>query len=289
MKKVILAGIMSMALGIAVVAQETTPPAGQAPASETPLAKQPQPKSQAELEALQALFGAQDPDARIKAADELIAKFADTEFKPYALLFAAESYRQKNDFERMVVYAERTLEADPKNFTAMIMLAQGFAQRTREHDLDKEEKLARAEKLAKDAQQTIKDAPRPNPQITDEQWADAKKDFTGQAHEALGMVALARKKYDEAATQFKLAVDSSSQPDHATLVRLAAAYNQSGKYDEALTILEKLMADPNVHPTIKQFAQAERVRATQGKSGGAQPGAQAGETPAPPQVEIKKQ
>jgi tetratricopeptide (TPR) repeat protein len=255
--------------------------------SQSPVSPQPQPKSQAEVEALQAMFNAADPDARIKASEDLLTKFADTEFKPYALLFIADSYRQKNDFEKMVVYAERTVEADPKNFTAMIMLAQGFAQRTREHDLDKEEKLAKAEKLANEAQQIIKDAPRPNPQITDEQWAAAKKDFSGQVHEALGMVAMVRKKYDVAAAEFKTSLDSSAQPEPATMVRLAAAYNQSGKFDEALALTDKILADPNVHASIKQFAQAEKVRATEGKSGAANPG-----TPpagAPPQVEIKKQ
>ena len=53
------------------------------------------------------------------------ANFADTEFKAIALQVAAASAQQKNDFEKMVVYAERTLEADPKNYPAMLMLANG--------------------------------------------------------------------------------------------------------------------------------------------------------------------
>jgi hypothetical protein len=68
------------------------------------------------------------------------------------------------------------------------------------------------------------------------------------------------------------------------MVRLGAAYNQSGKPDEAIAVLDKVMAQTDVHPSIKQFAQAEKARAAQIKSG-AKP-AQA--NPAPPQVEIKK-
>ena len=41
--------------------------------------KQPTPKSQKEVEALQAMFNAQDPDTRIKAAEDLLTKFADTQ------------------------------------------------------------------------------------------------------------------------------------------------------------------------------------------------------------------
>jgi tetratricopeptide (TPR) repeat protein len=245
-------------------------------------AKQPQPKSQKEAEAVMAIFNAQDPDARIKAAEELIQKFADTEFKAIALQIAAMSAQQKNDFENMVIYSERTLEADPKNFSAMLMLASGLAQRTREHDLDREEKLGRSEKYAKEAMALIKDAPKPRPDITDEQWASAKKDFAAQAHEALGMGAMVRKKYDVAAENLKAAVETGTQPDPATMVRLAAAYNHLNKPDEAIAVLDKLNTLPDVNPAVKQVAQSERNNAIKLKgAGSAKPNTN---TPTPPPV-----
>jgi len=247
-------------------------------------AKQPQPKSQKEAEAIQAIFQAQDPDARIAAAEALLQKFADTEFKAIALQVAAMSAQQKNDFEKMVIYAERTLEADPKNYTAMLMLASGLAQRTREFDLDKEEKLARAEKYANSAMELIKTSTKPRPDLPDEQWEAAKKDFTAQAYESLGLTAMVRKKYDVAVTNFKSATETGAQPDPATMVRLASAYNHLGKPDEAIAVLDKLNTLPEVNPQIKQVAQAERNNAVKIKSG-----AKPATTPtAPPQVEIKK-
>jgi tetratricopeptide (TPR) repeat protein len=249
--------------------------------------KQPQPKSQKEVDAIKAMFDAQDPDARIAAAEKLLTGFADTEFKAIALQIAAASAQQKNDFEKMVVYAERTLEADPKNYSAMLMLANGLAQRTREFDLDKEEKLGRAEKYANSAIDIVKTTPKPRPDIPDDQWDAAKKDFTAQGYEALGLVAMVRKKYDVAATQFKAAVDTGAQPDQSTLVRLASAYNELKKPDEAIAVLDKLKALPNVHPQINQFAQNERNRAIKLK-GGAAPAAPAA-TPAPaPKPEAPK-
>jgi tetratricopeptide (TPR) repeat protein len=273
MRKFLMSGLLALAVSVAGLTPRV---AAQA--------KAPQPKSKGELEALQALFNAQDPDARIKAADGLVSNYADTDFKDTALFMAAFSYQQKNDPENAVIYAERVLEANPKHYQSMLMLAELTAQRTREHDLDKEEKLSKAEKYAKGAQDLIKTAEKPNPSITDEQWEAGRKDMSAQALQALGLVAMVRKKYDDAATQFKAALDSSSQPDPATMVRLGAAYNQAGKPDEAIPILEKVMAMTDVHPSIKQFAQAEKARAAQIK-GGAKP---AGGAPAPPQVEIKK-
>jgi tetratricopeptide (TPR) repeat protein len=246
--------------------------------------KQPTPKSQKEQEAVMAVFQAQDPDARIAAAENLLQKFADTEFKAIALQVAAMSAQQKNDFEKMVIYSERTLEADPKNYNAMLMLASGLAQRTREFDLDKEEKLTRADKYANEAMGLIKAAPKPRPDITDEQWEGAKKDFTAQAYEALGVSAMARKKYDVAATNFKAAMDTGATPDAGTMVRLAAAYNNLSKPDEAIAVLDKLLATPDLNPQIKSVAQSERNNAVKIK-GGAKP---AGAPAPPPQVEIKK-
>ncbi len=243
--------------------------------------RQPQVKSQKEAEAVMAIFQAPDADSRIKAAQDLLIKFADTEFKSIAMQMIAASYQQKNDFENMVIWAERTLEADPQSYHAMLMLASGIAQRTREFDLDREEKLVRAEKYARQAMEILKTLPKPRPDVPDDQWEAAKKDFTAQAHEALGLAALARKKYDVAIAEFKLAIEGAANPDPATMVRLGAVYNMSGKHDEAIAVLDKVMNDPEVHPTIKQFAQAERARAYQMKQAAQKPAA------AQPPAEVK--
>jgi tetratricopeptide (TPR) repeat protein len=226
---------------------------------------QPKPKSQKEVEAIQAIFNAQDPDARIAAADKLLVDFADTEFKAIALQVAAASAQQKNDFEKMVLYAERTLEADPKNYAAMLMLANGIAQRTREFDLDKEEKLGRSEKYAKSAMEIVKTAEKPRADIPDADWDNAKKSYMAQGYEALGLSAMVRKKYGDAATQFQAALDASPEP--ATVVRLAAAHNLANQPDQAIAVLDKLNTMADVHPAIKSAAAQERNNSVKLKGG----------------------
>lgn len=250
-----------------------------------PAAKQPRPKSQKEVDALMAIQNAQDADARIAAVENLITKFADTEFKSWALFLATASAEQKNDYEKMVIYAERTLEAEPKHYQTMLILASGIAQRTKEFDLDKEDKLSRAEKLANEASVGIKDLPKPNPNLTDEQWEGVKKDDIARAHTALGLVAMVRKKYDVAITEFKTSVDTAATPDPSTMARLAAAYNSSNKPDEAIAVVDKILALPEVHPAIKSFAVDQKMTANKLKAG-AKPASSA--APAPAQVEIKK-
>jgi len=223
-------------------------------------------KSQKEAEAIQAMFQAQDPDGRIAAAMNLITKFADTDFKSTAFYIAAFSAMQKGDLDNVVVYCERAIEADDKNYGSMILLASALAQRTREFDLDKEEKLGRAEKLAKQAIELVKNAPKPNPQVTDEQWEAGKKDYMGQAYEALGMSALVRKNYAACAENLNLAVTNSAQPDPATMVRLGSCLRMDKKYDEALAMLDKALADPNAAPVVKQAAAQEKIEANKAKA-----------------------
>lgn len=221
--------------------------------------KQLKVKSQKEGEAIQAMFQAPDPDARITAAKDLITKFADTDFKSTAFYIAAFSAQQKGDLENVVVYGEQAIEADDKNYGAMILIASALAQRTREFDLDREEKLNRAEKLAKDAIELVKVAPKPNPAITDEQWEGAKKEYAGQAYEGLGMAAMARKNYEACATNLQLAADNAQQADPATLVRLGSCYGKVKKYDEGIAALDQALNDPQAAPIVKQAATQEKI------------------------------
>jgi len=269
MKRIILSGAMALAF--------TVPG----------LMAQPKPKSKAEYEALQAMFSAQTADARIAAAENLLTKFADTEFKATALYFEGMSYEQKGDYERSVVYGERALEADPKQYQVMLMLAGEIAQHTKEFDLDRAEKLAQVDKYAKGALEILKDVPKPNPTLTDDQWAGAKKDFASQAHTALGMGALAAKKLDVAESEFKIALEGATAPDPATMVRLGKAYSEDKKYDDAVAQFDKVMAMADVSHTIKQIAQAERVRAIQRK-GAANPASPEAPKPDAPKPEAPK-
>lgn len=255
MKRSILAGVLALVSGVMGLAQK--------------------PKSQKEVDAINAMIQAQTPDDRIAKADFLLTKFADTEFKAIAMQMTAEAYEQKNDIEKMQVWCEKTLETDPKNFSCMLMIAGGTAKRARDTDLDLNEKLARVDKYAKQALDTLKDAQKPNPAIPDDQWIAAKKDYTAQAHESFALAAVLRKKYDVAIGEYKEAIDGAATPDPTTMVRLAQCYNLAGKYDDAVALLDKVMAMPNLHPQIRQFAQAERVRALQAKGATAKPAAPA--------------
>lgn len=222
-------------------------------------------KSKGEVEAVNAVLQAQNPDDVIKAADALIAKYKDTEFKATALERAGEAYEQKGDSVNAIIYGNRALEADPKNYFAMLLVARRTAQDTHENDLDKDDKIKRTDKLANDAIATIKNAAKPNPNLADDQWNGIKNELIAQAHNTMGVSAAADKKYDVAITEFKESLDSN--PDPVTMVRLANVYNRANKPDDALAMADKALASPGLQDNIKKIAADEKRAAEKAKAG----------------------
>ncbi|MBI1355910.1 MAG: hypothetical protein GC160_16340 [Acidobacteria bacterium] len=203
----------------------------------------PTPKSQAELDALLAIQNAADPEAKIAAGQKLLKEFSETEFKAFANQQMMLAAQQLNDYERLLVFGEETLKHDPTEVGALLTLANVIPMRTQEFDLDKEEKLNKAEDYAKQALKVIPTKANPNPgQIPDEQWLLVKKDFMADAHKSLGLIEFKRGNNDAAVNEFKQSIDVAAQQDPASFYFMAEALLKSGKKDEALTAINSSIA-----------------------------------------------
>jgi tetratricopeptide (TPR) repeat protein len=214
-----------------------------------------------EYDAYMAISNAPNPDATIEAADKFVTSFADSTLKSAALFMAADAAERKNDIPKALTYAQSALDADPKNYEAMLLMSGELARTSREHDLDLEEKLTKADKLAHDALEAINTATKPNPSLPDDQWEAHKKNKIAEVHTDLGMIAKDRKKFDVAIVEFKTAVDTGSTIDPTAMIRLAGAYDDAGKPDEAIPVLDRLLAMPNLQANLKPFVEREKARA----------------------------
>src|ERR1039457_1661882 len=250
MKRTILTGILALAAAVAVLmAQQGQPaPAGQtAPAAQPGQSAQPAPaapagpraKSQEELTALKALVAAQntnDSDAVIKAAEDLLAKFADTQFKEMALTLEATAYNMKSDPTNEQVAWGRVMEVNPQSIQGNLKLGGLIAKQTKDKDLDRDDQLAKAEKYLNTAIDTLKTAQKTNPQAADP------------------------KKYDKPIGEFQIAAGDDPEQT-AYQARLAAVLLSAGRNSESIALCDKILALPNLNPAIKTYVTNLRAAA----------------------------
>jgi hypothetical protein len=232
--------------------------------AEPPKEAKARPKSPKELVALRAVQDAQTPDQQLQAIENVLTNFADTEFKVMLLETAMQIEQRKDDYAQVLFYGQRLLDADPKGAFAWVTMASETARHTRMFDLDKEQKLAKADQYAKTGLEAAKVMPKPSG-VADDQWEAAKKDFEAQAYEAMGQAAMLRQKYEEAIADYKQSISVAATPNAVTWTRLGQAYENIARLDDASDAFDKALAVPNISPAVKSVAQAKKDEVTKRK------------------------
>ncbi len=248
----------------------TPPPPGKLP---------PQAKTQPEFDAYQAAIkNANDPAAMEKAADDFAAKFPDSELRVLLYRMAMHVEQSANNAEKMSDVAQKILKIDPDDPEALIGAAEVIAERTRDTDLDRDQRLAEAQKDSLRALQTI-DTDAQIPAGTPQEKVDAYKGFLrSSAYSILGTIAFNEKNYVEAENQFRKSIDAyPAQPDPVVVLRLAIALDQQGKYADALKEANHAVELTQENTTAGTLARRERDRLQQ-LTGGSPAG---GPAPAP--------
>lgn len=235
-----------------------------------PMAAQqaPKPKSQKEVDALkkvQADAQANNLDQEIQDINAVLENFADTEYKDMLLNMAMEAAQHKGDYGQTVAFGQQVIQANPNDVTARVTLAETIAQHSKDTDLDKDKSVKQIQEYANKALDLLKTSAVPPAGVPPEKWPDFKKQLTSQAYDALGQAAELEKKYPDAVTQYKAALDA--QPTNSVaLVRLSKAYVENKQYDDAITTADKALASADAPPQVKQFAQQQKDIATRLKA-----------------------
>ena len=206
-------------------------------------------KSQEEVDAFMKVQAAPGLQERADAAREFMASYPKSEAVGLAAYMAMLSYQQLNDFENMLLYGDMVLANNPEPGMmagTLISLATAIPTRTREFDLDKEEKLSKAEDYAKKAMGVIPQLGKLDPNMSDDEWLATKMDFMSQCHEALGGVFAKREQYEQAEASFRKAVEMSQQPVPFTLFNLADVLSKLGKKEEAAAFADQCVAGGGV-------------------------------------------
>jgi tetratricopeptide (TPR) repeat protein len=211
-----------------------TAPAGQAAPAAPAGKRPPQAKTQPEFDAYKAAAAITDPAAQEKAADDFATKFPDSELRPLLYKAVMHSYQQANNAEKMMAMSQKVLSFDPDDPEALLGVAQVLAERTRDTDLDKDQKIAEARKDAQRALVTV-DTDVPSSGYPPEQLAAFKGFLKSEAYAILGTLDFNAKAYADAEGNLRKSIDAfPQQVDPIAVFRLSVALDMQNKYPEAL-------------------------------------------------------
>ena len=287
--------VASFAFAQQPIPVKQNPPAGQAStpqgaATSTPaLGKRPpQAKTQAEFDAYKAaMANPNDGPAMEKAADDFAAKFPDSELRVLIYRVAMHAYQSANNADKMYEMAQKELKLDPDDPEALIGASEVVAERTRDTDLDKDQRWAEAQKEAQHAIETT-DTDLAIPAGTPQDKIDAYKGFLrSSAYSILGTIAFSQEKYTDAEGFFHKSIDAfPAQVDPVVVLRLAIALDKQGRYPDALKEANHAVELTQENTTSGTLARRERDRLVQLTGGSApapaaKPPAASPPTPAP--------
>lgn len=264
-----------------LVAQSTDKPAGQsstpaAQAGQAPAAaagkRPPQAKTQPEFDAYKTASAITDPAAQEKAAADFAAKYPDSELRPLLYKSVMHSYQQANNADKMMEMAQKVLSYDPDDPEALLGVAQVIAERTRETDLDRDQKLAEAQKDAEKALATI-DTDLPTSGYPPEQLKAFKDFLRSEAYAILGTIDFNKKDWTTAESNLRKSIDAfPQQVDPIAVFRLSVALDMQSKYPEALKYADQAVNLTKEGTGAGDAARKEKDRLTQ-LTGGAAPAA----------------
>jgi len=238
------AAIIGMVLGFACLlygqqpapANQNPPAAQSGTATPAPGKRPPQAKTTPEYEAYKAAAANSDPAALEKAADDFAAKYPESELRLLLYKMAMHGYQAANNLDKVIDMGRKVLKLDPDDPEALVGVADVLAERTRDTDIDKDQRLDEAMKFAQRAIETV-ETDVVVPAGTPQEKIDAYKGFLrSSAYSIIGTLQFNKDKYADAEATFHKSIDAfPAQPDPVVVLRLALALDRQERYPDALT------------------------------------------------------
>lgn len=241
--------------------KETPQPSAQQPAAGAPQSnapavqlapparRQPQAKTQEEYKAYQEAAAKPDPASLEQAADAFAAKFPTSELRSVLFQREMSMYQASNNAEKTIEAGKKVIAIDPDNAAALVTVALVMANKTRDQDLDRDERMAEASKYANHALETIDNGTGVPPGTPEDKIPMFKELVRSMAYSSLGTVEFNRKNYPQAESYLRKSVESATmQPDPVTWLQLSLALDRENKYPDALQAANKCIEIAQNHP-----------------------------------------
>jgi tetratricopeptide (TPR) repeat protein len=211
---------------------QAQPPAqsgGQGKAAQ-PEAPKINPKEEADYKALNAVAPA-DAGKKIQLGQQFLQTYPASRYEESVENQLVDAYYAKQDWNNFYATADKAIEKDPDDVDALAVVGWVIPHLYNPEETGAEKKLSKAEAYEKHAIELLASIPKP-PNLTDEQFAQAKSEKLTEAHSGLGLVYFRQMDFDNAAKELQLATANPS-PDATDLYVLGISLQQLKRNPEA--------------------------------------------------------
>jgi tetratricopeptide (TPR) repeat protein len=279
MKQLVMIGAV-LAVATWSAAQATKPatqtPPAPAQGTAAPAAPQgkrpPQAKTQAEFEAYKTANALTDAAAQEKAADDFATKFPDSELRVVLWKAVMHSYQRAGNSDKIVETGRKGLALDGEDPELLATVAGELAEKTRDTDLDKDQRLDEAMKMAQKAIETVDTDVSIPPNTPQEQIDAYKGQLRSFGYSIIGTLEFKKDNFAGAEADLRKSIDAfPAQPDPVVVLRLAISLDRQNKYPEALKEANRAVELTQDGTGAGKLARQERDRLTQLIPGAAKP------------------
>jgi tetratricopeptide (TPR) repeat protein len=204
--------------------------------AQAPAKHPPQAKTQPEFDDYKKAVALNDPAAMEAAANDFATKYPDSELRKPLYLTNLRLYQSSNP-DKTIEVGRKVLAIDPDDPEALVTVASVLAERTRDTDLDKDQRLDEAVKMAQRATETINsdsDIPAGTPKEKEDAY---KALIVSNAYSIMGTVKFNKGDYKGAEADLRKSIDAyPPQPDPVAVLRLALTLDKQNRYPEALDV-----------------------------------------------------
>jgi len=199
-----------------------------------------------------------------KAADDFATKFPESELRIFLYKAAMRNYRNVHNLDKTEAAGRRVLTFDGDDPEALVTIADVITQKTRDTDLDKEQRYDEAMKFAQKATQTVDTDVTPPAGASQEQVDTYKAGLRSQAYSIMGTIEFKKENFAAAQANLQKSIDAfPAQPDAVDILRLALSLDKQKKYAEALPFANRAVELTPENSQIGLLSRRERDRLQQ--------------------------
>jgi len=183
---------------------------------------------------------ATDPNKRVQLAEGFLQKYPNSRYRPAMYQALVSGYFATQQVPKMLDAGEKEIELNPNDAPILAVVAQTLARTYKPNTPDAAKQLDKAELYSKRAIEITPTLTKPE-NLTDDAFANAKKDTLAMAHSGLGLVYIRRGKFSEAIPELEESVksDTHPEPDPVNYYLLGVADKQTSHFEAAAAAFSK--------------------------------------------------